>query len=269
MTDTILSLENLSKKYGKIEAVKNLSLDIKRGEVVGFLGLNGAGKTTTLKMCAGLTRPSSGSVLIEGFNILTSPGRAKERLGFVPDNPFLYDKLTGREFVRFIAGLYTKKMSENIEARIEEFFYLFDMEDKIDDLIQGYSRGMRQKTALISAFIHNPALLLCDEPTSNLDPQAVRVVKEIFAGYKKRGKGVFMATHIVESAESFCDRIAIIHQGKLLAYGSPESLIRLSRTANSLEDIFIHLTGGHVQKKKEQSIKNLLAELSDSEVEDK
>lgn len=266
MTDSILSIKGLYKRYGKIEAVKNLNIDVKRGEVVGFLGLNGAGKTTTLKVCAGTLRPTSGKIFIDGYDLINHPTEAKLQLGYVPDDPFLYENLTGREFVRFIAGLYTK-LPDNIEVRIEEFFYLFDMEDQMDELIKSYSRGMRQKTALISALIHNPNLLLCDEPASNLDPYSAKVVKEIFEGYKKRGKGVFMSTHVVESVESFCDRIAIIHKGKLLAFGSPKNLLNVSRKARNLEEVFIELTGAESGKDKSKSIKNLLAKLSDREVD--
>ena len=266
MTDSILSIKGLTKRYGKIEAVKNLSLDVGRGEVVGFLGLNGAGKTTTLKISAGVLRPTSGRVYIDGYDLISRPSDAKVQLGYVPDDPFLYDNLTGREFVRFIAGLYTK-LPENIESRIEEFFYLFDMEHIMDELIKGYSKGMKQKTALISAFIHNPNLLLCDEPTSNLDPHSTKIVKEIFEGYKKRGKTVFMSTHMVESAQSFCDRIAIIHNGKLLAFGSPDNLLRLSRKARNLEDLFIELTGKESGTEKTNRIKKLLEKLSNKEVD--
>ncbi len=266
MSDSILSIKNLSKKYGSVEAVRNINLDVIRGEVVGILGLNGAGKTTTLKMCAGVLSPNSGQIMVDGYDLIFHPTDAKLQLGYVPDDPFLYENLTGREFVRFIAGLYTR-LPDNIETRIEEFFYLFDMEYEIDGLIKSYSRGMRQKTALISAFIHNPNVLLCDEPTSNLDPHSSKVVKEIFNGYKKRGKGVFMSTNVVESAESFCDRVAIMHEGRLLAFGTPKNLQRVSRKARNLEEAFIELTGVETYKDKSKNIKDLLSKLSGREAD--
>ncbi len=167
MSEAILKVENLSKNYGKFPAVKEVSFELKRGEVFGFLGPNGAGKTTTIKVCVGLLKPSTGRVLIDGFDITKEPVAAKELLGYVADNPFLYDKLTGREFVRFVSRLYNGNPREQ---RIQELFDSFEMSDKIDELIQGYSRGMRQKTALISALIHNPQVLFVDEPTANLTP---------------------------------------------------------------------------------------------------
>lgn len=265
MSEYILSVKGLYKKYGKIEVLKNLTLDIKRGEVVGILGLDGAGKTTALKLTAGILRPTLGEIFIDGYEISAQPVRAKARLGYLPDEPFLYDKLTGREFVRFMAGLYTTRLPENIGSRIEEFFYLFDIEEKIDERIQNYSPCVRQKIGLISAMIHNPGLLVCDKPTSELNFQSIKVLKEIFNGYRRSGKGVFMATSIVEHAESFCDRVAIIHEGALLAFGAPDSLLRLSRRAQSLNDVFVELTGGQAIRRKEEQIKKLLSEISDGE----
>ncbi|MCL0104991.1 ABC transporter ATP-binding protein [Dehalococcoidia bacterium] len=191
MPEAILRVENLSKSYGKFAAVKEVSFELRRGEVFGFLGPNGAGKTTTIKVCTGLLKPSAGRVIIGGFDIVKQPVAAKELLGYVPDNPFLYDKLTGREFVRFVSRLYN---SNSAEQRIQELFDSFEMSDKIDQLIQGYSRGMRQKTALISALIHNPQILFVDEPTANLDPRSARLAKDIFRALTKQGVSVFMST---------------------------------------------------------------------------
>jgi len=241
MSEAILKIENLSKSYGKFAAVKDVSLELKRGEVFGFLGPNGAGKTTTIKVCTGLLKPSAGRVLIGGFDITKQPVAAKELLGYVPDNPFLYDKLTGREFVRFVARLYN---SNSPEQRIQELFDSFEMNDKIDQLIQGYSRGMRQKTALISALIHNPQILLVDEPTANLDPRSARLAKDIFRALTKQGVSVFMSTHIMEIAERLCDRIGIIHHGELIALGTMSELNQQTALgASTLEDVFLELTG--------------------------
>ncbi len=248
--EMILKLENLSKNYGRVEAVKNLDLEVRQGEVFGFLGPNGAGKTTTIKVCTGLLRPTGGRVWIKGYELGQEPARAKSYLGYVPDNPFLYEKLTGREYVQFVARLYQVN-SENRERRIEDFFSSFKMEDSIYELIQGYSRGMRQKTALIAALIHRPDLLLVDEPTANLDPRSARLVKDIFRSIKEQGRTVFMSTHVMEIAENLCDRIAIIHQGELLALGTMEELLAGVKGSSSLEDIFLSLTEGHDEDTRE------------------
>ncbi|MCL0039016.1 ABC transporter ATP-binding protein [Dehalococcoidia bacterium] len=241
MPEAMLKIENLSKSYGKFAAVKNVSLELRRGEVFGFLGPNGAGKTTTIKVCTGLLKPSAGRVIIGGFDIVKQPVAAKELLGYVPDNPFLYDKLTGREFVRFVSRLYN---SNSAEQRIQELFDSFEMSDKIDELIQGYSRGMRQKTALISALIHNPQILFVDEPTANLDPRSARLAKDIFRALTKQGVSVFMSTHIMEIAERLCDRIGIIHHGELIALGTLSELNQQAALEGStLEDVFLELTG--------------------------
>jgi len=241
MSEAILKVENLSKNYGKFPAVKEVSFELKRGEVFGFLGPNGAGKTTTIKVCTGLLKPSAGQVLIGGFDITKQPVAAKELLGYVADNPFLYDKLTGREFVRFVSRLYNGNPREQ---RIQELFDSFEMSDKIDELIQGYSRGMRQKTALISALIHNPQVLFVDEPTANLDPRSARLTKDIFRALTRQGVSIFMSTHIMEIAERLCDRIGIIHQGELVALGNLSELKQQAGLGGStLEDIFLELTG--------------------------
>ena len=241
MPEAILKIENLSKNYGKFTAVKGISLEVRRGEVFGFLGPNGAGKTTTIKVCTGLLKPSNGRVLIGGLDIVKQPVRAKELIGYVPDNPFLYDKLTGREFVRFIARLYN---SNPVEQRIQELFDSFEMSDKIDELLQGYSRGMRQKAALISGLIHNPQILFVDEPTANLDPKSARLAKDIFRAITKQGTTVFMSTHVMEIAELLCDRIGIIHHGELVALGTLSELNQQAALEGStLEDVFLELTG--------------------------
>ena len=241
MPEAILRVENLSKSYGRFAAVKEVSFELRRGEVFGFLGPNGAGKTTTIKVCTGLLKPSAGRVIIGGFDITKQPVAAKELLGYVPDNPFLYDKLTGREFVRFVSRLYN---SNSAEQRIQELFDSFEMSDKIDELIQGYSRGMRQKAALISALIHNPQILFVDEPTANLDPRSARLAKDIFRALTKQGVSVFMSTHIMEIAERLCDRIGIIHHGELVALGTLSELNQQAALEGStLEDVFLELTG--------------------------
>jgi len=241
MSEMMLEVENLTKNYDKFTAVKEVSFEVRKGEVFGFLGPNGAGKTTTIKVCVGLLKPSAGRVIIGGFDITKQPVAAKELLGYVADNPFLYDKLTGREFVRFVSRLYN---SNSVEQRIQELFDSFEMSDKIDEFIKGYSRGMRQKTAIISALIHNPKILFVDEPTANLDPRSARLVKDIFRALTNRGVSIFMSTHVMEIAERLCDRIGIIHQGKLIALGTFSDLKQQTASEGStLEDIFFQLTG--------------------------
>lgn len=251
----ILELKNLVKNYGGTAAVKGISLQVYRGEVFGFLGPNGAGKTTTIKCCTGLLRPSAGRVTVGGFDIVGRAAAAKALMGYVPDTPFLYEKLTGREFVRFVARLYGADPA-GLEKKIDGFFSLFEMTEQMDELIQGYSSGMRQKTALIAALLHQPALLMVDEPTANLDPKSARLVKNIFQSFKEQGRTVFLSTHVMEIAENLCDRIAIIHRGELRTLGSMEELRRLRR-GESLEDIFLELTGGH-----DPETEKILAELS-------
>lgn len=243
MPEAILKVESLSKNYGKFAAVKDISFELKKGEVFGFLGPNGAGKTTTIKVCTGLLKPTEGRVLIGGFDITKQPVEAKSLFGYVPDNPFLYDMLSGREFVRFVSRLYHTSPNR-LEEKIQELFNSFEMSDKIDELIQGYSRGMRQKAALISALIHSPQILFLDEPTANLDPRSARLTKDIFRALTKQGMSVFMSTHIMEIAEHLCDRIGIIYQGELVALGTLSELKKQVATeGSSLEDIFLKLTG--------------------------
>ena len=240
--EPLLELNNLSKSYNDLPAVQNIALTVNRGEIFGFLGPNGAGKTTTMKCCAGLLRPSGGSVHIAGFDLARQPAAAKALLGFVPDNPYLYEKMTGHEMAVFAARLYGVA-TEGLSDKVISYFRLFEMEAECKQLIQGYSRGMRQKTALVAALLHQPSLLLVDEPTANLDPRSARLVKDIFQSLKAQGRSVFFSTHVMEIAENLCDRIAIIAGGKLQALGSMEQLRKQIRSG-SLEEIFLALTGG-------------------------
>jgi len=241
--ETVLELNNLSKSYNGLPAVQNVSLTVNKGEIFGFLGPNGAGKTTTMKCCAGLLRPSGGEIRVSGFDLARQPASAKALLGYVPDNPYLYEKLTGREMAAFVGRLYGAT-PEGLQDKIESYFRLFEMETECDQLIQGYSRGMRQKTALVAALLHQPLLLLVDEPTANLDPKSARLVKDIFQLIKQQGRSVFLSTHVMEIAENLCDRLAIIDGGTLLAIGEMEHL-RRQHHGESLEEIFLALTGGH------------------------
>jgi len=234
----------LTKTFGALTAVDNLSLTVRAGELFGFLGPNGAGKTTTIKMMTGLLRPTSGTALIGGYDIQRDPLRAKSILGYIPDNPFLYEKLTGREFVNFMADLYSVS-TENRGRKIDDLLRLFELQDKGNELIQGYSRGMRQKIALAGALIHQPRVIFLDEPTVGLDPKSARLMKDILRKLCDEGTTVFVSTHILEIAERVCDRFAIINAGKIVAIGTMEELrAHAASDTKSLEDIFLELTSG-------------------------
>jgi ABC-2 type transport system ATP-binding protein len=240
----MLVFKSLSKSYDGFLAVNDLSLEVRSGELFGFLGPNGAGKTTTIKMICGLLRPTSGTVEVRGFDILSQPLQAKAVIGLVPDTPVLYKKLTGRELVRFVGELYSVDRM-TIEKRIGDLLELLDMTENADDLIETYSHGMRQKTSIMAALIHDPDVVVLDEPTVGLDPRSARVVKDVLKALCGMGKTVFMSTHILEIAERVCDRVGIINEGKLVAVGSIEDLRSKSKAGlMSLEDVFLELTGG-------------------------
>ena len=239
----MIKLTNLTKRYGSFTAVNSINLEVPRGELFGFLGPNGAGKTTTLRMIAGILRPTSGTVEIGGVNVVTEPVAAKSKLGFIPDRPFIYEKLTGAEFLRFVAGLYDQKGPE-IEHRARELLALFDLEEWRDELVESYSHGMRQKLIISSAFVHRPEVIVVDEPMVGLDPKAARILKDLFREYTRRGHTVMMSTHTLEIAEGMCDRIAIIQSGVIRAAGTMADLRATAESGSmGLEQIFLRLTG--------------------------
>lgn len=240
----MIHIEGLTKTFGNLVAVDHLDLDVAPGELFGFLGPNGAGKTTTIRMLTGLLQPSAGTAYIAGHDIRHETIQVKAIVGYLAENPFLYDKLTGREFLHFVGGLYRVPAPAR-QAQIERLLELFDLKDKADELIETYSHGMRQKIALSSLLLHNPKVLFLDEPTNGLDPRSARLVKEILRELCRKGITVFMSTHILEIAEHMCDRVGIIHQGRLVAVGTMEEL-RAGRAGadSSLEDIFLEVTGG-------------------------
>ena len=239
----MIKLTNLTKRYGTFTAVNSINLEVSRGELFGFLGPNGAGKTTTLRMIAGILRPTSGTVEIGGINVVTEPVAAKSKLGFIPDRPFIYEKLTGAEFLRFVAGLYNQKGPE-VEHRGRELLALFDLEEWRDELVESYSHGMRQKLIISSAFVHRPEVIVVDEPMVGLDPKAARILKDLFREYTRRGHTVMMSTHTLEIAEGMCDRIAIIQGGVIRAAGTMADLRSTAESgAMGLEQIFLRLTG--------------------------
>ncbi|HET7790423.1 MAG TPA: ABC transporter ATP-binding protein [Gemmatimonadales bacterium] len=240
----MIHLANLTKHYGSFVAVDDITLDVKQGELFGFLGPNGAGKTTTLRMIAGILRPSDGHVTLGGDDVHGDPLAAKQRLGFIPDRPFVYEKLTGAEFLRFVAGLYGQE-GDAIERRIAELLEVFELTSWKDELIEAYSHGMRQKLIISSALIHRPEVIVVDEPMVGLDPKAARLLKDIFRQFVGRGGTVLMSTHTLEVAEAMCDRIAIIQHGKIVACGTMDELRRQTAAGNvSLEELFLKLTGG-------------------------
>jgi ABC-2 type transport system ATP-binding protein len=239
--------QGLEKTFGGLRAVDHLNLTVGAGELFGFLGPNGAGKTTSIKMMTGLLRPSAGTANIGGYDIQREPLKAKAIFGYIPDNPFLYEKLTGREFIRFMADLYSVDTT-NRSRKIDDLLHLFELEDKGDSLIQGYSRGMRQKIALAGALIHQPKIIFLDEPTVGLDPKSARLMKDVLRKLCNEGTTVFVSTHILEIAERMCDRFAIINKGKIVATGTMAELRANApgdaSSERSLEDIFLELTSG-------------------------
>jgi len=238
----MIKLINLTKLYGKLTAVNGINLEVTRGEVFGFLGPNGAGKTTTIKMMAGLLQPTSGSVSIGGYDVQQESLKAKFITGFIPDRPFLYEKLTAREFMHFIAKLYD--MGDG-KKRISELLDLFGLNEWADELVENFSHGMKQRLVMASALLHKPQVLVVDEPMVGLDPRGARLVKDIFKDLASQGVTVFMSTHTLEIVEKMCTRVAIINKGEIIAEGSVEDLGRMARMPNShLEQIFLRLTGG-------------------------
>ncbi|HWO90017.1 MAG TPA: ABC transporter ATP-binding protein [Gemmatimonadales bacterium] len=240
----MIRLENLTKRYGSFTAVDSISMEVPRGALAGFLGPNGAGKTTTLRMIAGILRPTAGRITIAGYDVQANPNEAKSRLGFIPDRPFVYDKLTGAEFLRFVAGLYGQD-GQVVERRIDELLELFELAAWKNELVESYSHGMRQKLIISSALIHRPELIVVDETMVGLDPRGARLLKDLFREFVERGGTVLMSTHTLEIAEALCDRIAIIQGGKIVAHGTMAELRQQHASGDmGLEDLFLRLTGG-------------------------
>jgi ABC-2 type transport system ATP-binding protein len=239
----MIRLVNLTKRFWRVTAVDDVSLEIPAGEIFGFLGPNGAGKTTTIKMMAGILEPTAGRIVIDGKDLSKDPVGAKRVTGFIPDRAFLYEKLTGIECLHFVAALY--EMDEKrAEARIKELMALFEMEAWAGDLIESYSHGMKQRIVMSSALLHEPKVIVVDEPMVGLDPKAARLVKTIFRSLADQGVAIFMSTHALEVAEEMCDRIAIIHQGRLIVEGTASELREKAGVeGHNLEAVFLKLTG--------------------------
>jgi ABC-2 type transport system ATP-binding protein len=233
----MIEIQDLTKRYGDFTAVDGLSLTAASGEIFGFLGPNGAGKTTTIRIVAGLSLPTSGSVAVNGVDVIHEAVRAKSIMGYVPDRPYLYEKLTGRELLHFVADLYRRPWSE-CEPRAVEMLRYFDLGDWIDARIENLSHGMKQKLVLVSALVHDPTVLVIDEPMVGLDALAQKQVKLLFRKLANAGKTVFLTTHTLSVAEAVCDRIAIINRGRIVASGTTAEL----KKDAALEDAFLALT---------------------------
>lgn len=236
----MLKIEHLTKTYGATKAVDDLSLEIQPGEICGFIGHNGAGKTTTIKMIVGLHRPDSGTVRVGGHDVLTRPLEAKRQIAYVPDTPEVYDKLTGLEYLNFIADVCGVSPRERQE-RIERFADTFELTNALLDRIESYSHGMQQKLVLISALMRNPPVWVLDEPMVGLDPRSSHRLKELMVEHTRNNWTLFFSTHVLEVAERLCDRVAIIDQGRIIACGTLDEL-RQGQTGETLESIFLELT---------------------------
>ncbi|HET7698029.1 MAG TPA: ABC transporter ATP-binding protein [Vicinamibacterales bacterium] len=247
----MIAIQDLVKRYGAFTAVDGVSLDVAPGEIHGFLGPNGAGKTTTIRMIAGLLKPTSGRILVNGHDLAREPEAAKASLGFIPDRPFIYDKLTAGEFLRFHAGLYGMDDAA-VPPRIAEMLDVFELTRWEHELVESFSHGMKQRLVMSAAFMHRPRAVLVDEPMVGLDPRGARLIKDVFRRMSERGVAILMSTHTLEVAEEMCDRISIILRGKIIARGTVDELRALAHGAGpdadgrtpQLTDVFLRLTGG-------------------------
>jgi ABC-2 type transport system ATP-binding protein len=237
----MIRFQGVTKKFGPKTAVDMLDLHVRAGELFAFLGPNGAGKTTSIKMLCGLLKPTSGDITVGGFPAGSAEARAL--LAYVPDQPFLYDKLTGREFLSFVTRMYGME-PERAAARTEELVRLFEIESFLDELCEGYSQGMKQRLVFASALVHEPKVLVVDEPFVGLDPRSARIVKRMFVDQARKGVAVFMSIHLLSIAEDLADRIGIIHRGRMIADGNLAELRETLSHSGSLEDLFLQLTDG-------------------------
>jgi ABC-2 type transport system ATP-binding protein len=243
--DPLIRTERLEKRYGRFQALHPLDLHVQPGEIFGFLGPNGAGKTTTIRLLAGVLPPSSGRIWIDGVDLLAEPEEARRRIGFIPDRPYLYEKLTGVEFLEFVAGIYgldRKEAARRGRALLEQY----ELTGFEDALVEGYSHGMKQRLVLCATLLHEPRVLVVDEPMVGLDPRGARHVKDVFRRLAAEGRTVFLSTHSLDVAEEVCDRIAIITHGRLVALGTLEEL-RARASEGDLEAVFLKIVGDGLQ----------------------
>jgi ABC-2 type transport system ATP-binding protein len=241
----MIAVQNLVKTYGSFKAVDDVSLNVEPGEIHGFLGPNGAGKTTTMRMIAGLLKPTSGRILVNNHDLEREPEAAKGSLGFIPDRPFIYDKLTAGEFLSFHAGLYGMTNGQ-VGSRVDEMLELFELTQWKNELIESFSHGMKQRLVMSSAFFHRPQAVAVDEPMVGLDPRGARLIKDVFRRMSERGVAILMSTHTLEVAQEMCHRVSIIQKGHIIAQGTVDEVKRIagSATDEHLTGVFLKLTGG-------------------------
>ena len=242
----MIKLVNVTKFYRGFCAVDHVNLEVGKGVVFGFLGPNGAGKTTTIKMMAGVLKPTEGQIIINGIDLSEDPSEAKRCTGFIPDRPFLYEKLTGEEFLRFTAGLYRSNHSSSLETDIRTLLERFELSHWGAELIESYSHGMKQRLVMCAALLNEPKVLIVDEPMVGLDPRGARLVKDIFRELAAKGTTVFMSTHSLEVAQEVCKEVAIIQSGKVIATGTADDLKKIAGIDGNLESIFLKLTEGRL-----------------------
>jgi ABC-2 type transport system ATP-binding protein len=237
----MIRTEHLTKKYGSLTAVQDLSLNIAQGEFFAFLGPNGAGKTTTIKLLSGLLKPTSGRVVVCGYDIQTEPVEARKLISYVPDMPFVYDKLQPMEFLAFVGQLYGMDRAVT-QRKADELFDVFDLDETREQLIENLSHGTRQRVVIASALLHDPKVIIIDEPMVGLDPRSARVVKDVLKQRSRAGTTVFLSTHVLHIAEELADRIGILNRGRLIAVGTMDELRKASGRLGALEDTFLTLT---------------------------
>jgi len=240
----MIKIIDLTKVYKGLRAVDKINLQVSKGVVFGFLGPNGAGKTTTIKMMAGVLAPTEGQIIINGMNLAIEPSEVKRCVGFIPDRPFVYEKLSGLEFLQFIAGLYSLNNSPSLRKKISDLLDIFELSHWQQELVGSYSHGMKQRLVMCAALLHSPKLLIVDEPMVGLDPKGARLVKDIFRDQARMGTTIFMSTHSLQVAEEVCNEIAIIQEGKIIAQGTGEDLRLQAGVGGNLENIFLKLTEG-------------------------
>ena len=240
----MIAIHELVKRYGQFTAVDGVSLDVQPGQIHGFLGPNGAGKTTTIRMIAGLLKPTSGRITVNKFDLAANPEGAKASLGFIPDRPYIYEKLTAGEFLRFHAGLYGVDGS-SVDQRVHDMLELFELLRWEHELVESFSHGMKQRLVMSAAFLHRPDAVLVDEPMVGLDPRGAKLIKAVFRRMADRGVAILMSTHTLEVAQEMCDRISIILRGKIIASGTVDELKSLAGDKDAeLTPVFLKLTGG-------------------------
>ena len=245
----MIRLENIEKRYGKFQALHPLNLHVRKGEVFGFLGPNGAGKTTTIRMLAGVLVPTAGRVSINGVDLVQEPIESKKHVGYIPDRPYLYDKLTAREFLQFVGGMYGLSIEE-IQIRGTELLMENGLLDRADELIEAYSHGMKQRLVLSAALLHKPQLLIVDEPMVGLDPHGAKKIKNQFRNIAQEGRTVFLSTHSLDVAQEVCDRVGILFKGKLIAMGTVEELLK-NQSSSDLEEVFLKITQEEMEKQQQ------------------